>query len=204
MMQGVTVSFCNAVWRFAAVNLMCLMLILAGGVLLGAGPALVACLWAMSRTRDRSVRRICRGMWREWRKEFFRTNMAFLPVAVALALLVFIMPLVQGVSLALVIGLTMLSAQLALAVLYVVSQLRCSLPDTLINSARMLLAVPIRLLAATLAFPTALLITVWQPLFGLYGAFSVAGWCCIALLGAMHDPATRRLIPENSQREALS
>jgi len=204
MMQGFTVSTCNTVWRFAAVNMMCLALTIAGGVVLGLGPAIAASMWAMSRPRDYSAGELCRGMWIEWRADFLRTNLALMPVVAVLALLVTFIPQAHGPSLAILIGLAGLLIELALAVVYVVSQMRCGIADTLGNAFRVLLAAPFRLFAAMLIIPTVVLVTVWQPLFGVYGLFSVAAWLCIALLGAMQDPASRILTLEYNPQEALS
>jgi len=204
IMQGFTVSVCNTIWRFAAVNMMCLALMVAGGVVLGLGPAIAASLWAMSRQREYSAGELCQGMWNEWRSEFVRTNLALTPLVAVLALLVLFIPQAHGLFLAFLITLAGLVTQGVLAVLYVASQVRCGISDTLGNAIRVLLGAPLRLFAAMLIIPTGMLVTVWQPLFGVYGLFSVAAWLCIALLGAMHDPASRILTLESNPQEALS
>lgn len=204
MMQQYTVSVCNTVWRFAAVNLMTIALVIAGGGLFGASPAFAACLWAMSRSNELTTGQICRGMWHEWRAEFVRTNLVVLPVVSALTLLVIAIPFVHGFVLAALIVMILLASQLTLSALYVVSQVRCSVSDTFYNTTRVLMLAPARLLAALVIIPTLMIITISQPLFGLYGFFSVSAWSCIALFGAMHDPARRVLHTQFTQQEPAS
>lgn len=201
MMQRATVSFCNAVWRLAAINLTAIALVVAGLGLLGLAPAIAACLWAASRPDDRSVRQLVVGMRLEWRAELVRANLALLPPACLLAATLAILPRVHGPTLAVAIGVAAVTSAFALATLYVVSQVRCSVRDTLGNAGRLCAASPLRLLGALAAVAALCLVTLSQPLFGLYGLFAMSAHAGIASLGAMHDPARRVLSLDGRPQE---
>ena len=170
-MQDATVTICNAIWRFAAVNLMTLGLALLGGVVLGAAPALCACLWATS-SAEPAVVALLKGMWREWRAELVRANLCLLPCALLLVVIGIAASRAQGaVLMACLVAMTIL-LQVAMAVLIVVSRFRSGYVDTLRNAAVVVLMAPGRLLLVASVLPILGLLAVWQPLFGLYGALS--------------------------------
>lgn len=188
-MQQATVSFCNTVWRLAAINLMAIALVVAGFGLFGLGPAITASLWAVSRHGDRSVRQLIVGMGREWRVEFLRANLALLPPVGILAAMLAILPYGHSAALAAAIAVSVLALAFMLATLYVVSQVHCDLRATLGNALRLCAVSPLRLLGSVAIVAMLCIIALSQPLFGLYGLFAVSARVSIALLGAPRLPA---------------
>jgi len=190
MMHRATLAFCHTVWRLAAINLMTIALIVAGAGVFGAAPALCACCWAVSRRDARTPGQLAVGMWRQWRAEFVRANLALWPLAGVTVAVLLAGSRADGSSpaLALAILVTVLSLQFALATGYGISQREGGVVDALGNGARLLAASPLRLLALLAVIAVLGLVAIWQPLFALYGLLSVAARAAVALLGDAFAP----------------
>jgi len=184
MLRNGTVAFCHAVWRYASLNLMAIALIVAGAGVLGVAPALAACCWAVSRDDERAPGQLVAGMWRQWRAEFFRANLALLPVAGVTALALLVASRTGGPVLALSIGVAVLSLQFALAIVYGISQRQGGVAEAFGNGARLFIACPLRLLGLLIAIAMLCLIAIWQPLFAIYGLLSVTARAAVVLLGS--------------------
>jgi|GEM_PF-1218071 len=185
MLHRGTLAFCHTVWRYAAINLMTIALILAGAGVFGAAPALCAGCWAISRRDARNPGQLAAGMWRQWRAEFVRANLALWPLAgvTVAALLVASRAGGSSPAVASAIVVALLSLQFALATGYGISQREGGVVDAFGNGARLFMASPWRLLALLAILMALGLVAIWQPLFALYGLLSVSARAAVALLG---------------------
>lgn len=199
MMQTATITTCNTIWRYCAVNLTALGLSILGLMVLGVAPAIASAYWAMSRP-ELSVDQLCRGMVREWRAEFLRAN--FLAAPFGLFILAWgVSPIATAVPLPLLLLAAMFALQWTLAALFAVSLARASLTDTVINTGLLLGARPFRMFLVTLSLIGLAILATWQPLMVLYGLFSLHGACAVGLLGSMREPSRRPLVAPSSTLE---
>lgn len=202
MLQSAIIVTCNSVWRYCAVNLMILALTLAGAVVLGIAPAISAGYWAMSRP-ELPLDQLARGMMREWRREFVRSNLFALPLGLAIwgASLTPIAELIPFPYRAIIL---VLVGETTVAALFALSIACASIRESFANTCMIMMMRPFRLLCVTLSLPALALIAFWQPLLVLYGLFSLHAAIAVWLLGSMRDPARRPLAVPSHIVEAKS
>lgn len=201
MMSAFTVLVTTRIWQLAAVNLMTLCLIIFGLGVFGLAPAFVAALWAVGRLDEISVADLARGMWRQFRAEFWRANcIVGLPLA-AIVFAAWSATYFSGLIGALMITVAVMAALHAVAALITLAQMSGGLRDGWANAATALRLAPYRLLLCVMLIPLIAIAVAWQPPLGLYFALSV--WALATHLIVQPGLASAIPTPTFSKTEVL-
>lgn len=192
-MQNFIVVSTTRIWQLAAINLATIGLIILGLGAFGVAPALSATLWATARMPTQTAGQLVSGMWREYRREFINANLSALPFLALAAMLLVGAFLVGGVFGAVILTLAVMAAIQFVATLFVISRLSARSVDTFTNAKCAVAMAPYRLLGALLLAAIAVLISLWQPLLGVYFGFSA--WAAVTNLIAYPAIAAGFLSP---------
>lgn len=172
MVSAFTVLLTTRIWQLAAINLMASCLMICGLGVFGLAPALVAVLWAVARLDEMNVAELVRGMWQQFRTEFWRANIIVgLPFAV-IVITAWLATFSSGLIGALVVTLAVMIALYVVAALVTLSQMSGNLRDGWANAATALRLSPYRLLLSVMLIPPVVIAVAWQPPLGLYFALS--------------------------------
>lgn len=202
MMSAFIALLTTRIWQLAAINLMTLCLIVCGFGLFGLAPALVAAFWAVARLDQMSVSELARGMWRQFRAEFWRANcIVGLPFAMTV-LAARLATVFSGLIGALVVTFAVMIALHAVAALITLSQMAGNTRDGWANATTALRLAPYRLLACVMLIPAIAVAVVWQPPLGLYFALSL--WALAAHLIVQPGLASAMPSPTFSKTEVPS
>lgn len=201
-MQGFIVLFITRIWQFAAINLATLGLILLGLGIFGLTPSLIACLWATSRLSEQTLSELFSGMWREYRREFVNANISALPFLLASTLLGGLALNSGGLIGGILLAIAGLSLMHFLAAIIIISRMKMSVLDTLVNTRMVMLLAGFRLAFILFLIPILVFVAIWQPLAFLYFGLSVWSFAFNALVLPpleAHIPNS----PKSNQQEAL-
>lgn len=201
-MNQLTYLVTTRVWQLTVINLAALGLVVVGGVVFGAAPAIAAVLFAVHRLDDMTAGELARAMWHTFKTEFVRSNVVCFPLLLVASVVIWVGAAFGTFGFALAICAALIALCFAAANLLIIAHIDATLVDTLHNARMALVLSPYGHLIALLAMGPWILLVWHQPLVGVYVGLSLPAFVYSGLvLSAISAgfPAPNTLI---SQQEA--
>ncbi|WP_417280361.1 YesL family protein [Celeribacter sp.] len=181
----------------AAINLVALLLIIAGLGALGFFPALVGVFYALDQDETKPLRDTVRDMLREYKREFLRANLLGLVMLIIATTGLFVGSQMGPIVLAVALAIAFFALAIALSGVMSLSRLSGRWQDGFHNAWTGVLCAPYRHALGLVLLPGWLWFIVDQPLLGLYFGLTAPAYVARHLI----NPALASVYPPSAPSE---